>query len=245
MAYTITVEQVDRTYNSITMNVSGMLEGDRQTYILISPNVRGEKDNDYGNWTTDDWEWYTLPDAKAKGYISDYWVTDLGNNNGDIKVDIPNKFAETHKVWRFAIFNLVDGDIVADITFNAVLEYDWDYTSKKVTGEPIDITRDDMIALNLAGVQLAWWAADLTGIYYYSSSDIDYGEIYSEYLQLPAENIANGAHEINGKLTSYLNVYGYVYSSTQVTPGATFRAGYFNDIKNAINNFNMKVSVKV
>lgn len=240
MAYTITVEQVARSYNSITMNVSGMLEGDRQTFVLVSPDVRGDT-------STDEWEWYTLQTAKANGYISDFYVTDLGNNNGDIEVTIPYQYAKTHKVWRFCVRNLVDGAVKADVVINTILGFEYDYTETKVTGEVIDITRNDMLQTNLFGTQIGSWAADLY-TYYYADSDMGYTEIDYDYLLLPAQNILNGAKTLYtaGVLADYLFVYGYIYSTTQnVKSREPFKAQYFNGVKDAINNFNMKVSAKV
>lgn len=227
----MTVTQVGRTANSVTINVSGIDygTGSRQTLIYI-PKVE---------------DWYSLSEAKALGLIDDYEVSAVDSANGDITVYFFQEDIETNKVWQFEIAHIKASGGYAFAYLNAVLGFYYDGASVKYSGNMIDITVDDMKSINLFGAYIGGWIGE-TDALYYPLEDVEKGDIINaEYVYQPAENILLTAQKrVNELGTAYADIYtdmNYVYDDC--ASGGDFKADYFNKLADAINNFNLTISV--
>lgn len=230
----MTVTQVGRTANSVTINVSGIDygTGSRQTEIYIPK----EK------------EWYSLSDAKASGFIDDYEVSALDSANGDITVYFFQEDIETNKVWKFEIAHIKASGGYAFAYLNAVLGFYYEGTPVKYSGNMIDITVDDMKSINLFSAYMGGWIGE-TDALYYPLEDVEKGDIIAaEYVYQPAENILSAAENAESKPDCFIASYAdivtdmeYVYDDC--ASGEYFKADYFNKLADAINNFNLTISV--
>lgn len=233
----MTVEQVGRTTNSVTINVSGMTTGDRQTYVWMPPDIINSSDGD----------WFTLQQAKANGYISDFYVTSYENNNGDITIELPYKYYKEYKTVDIKVLNVSGGTTLRGARIITVLGFNYEGTKSKRSGEDIDITVADMKAINKFGAYIGAWIGYDDGWHYYLDG-VDTGDkIYAVYLSKPAEHILNAAINNSNYLTG--GYYKYVYDCTSdivnnVKSGADFKASYFNNIYTAITAFNMSITVE-
>lgn len=232
----MTVSQVGRTKNSVTINVSGITQGDRQTYIWIPGKL----------FNSDNGEWYTLQNAKNAGYISDFYVADLTANNGDITVYMSSSYLSAgFRVVDFNVKNVNNPSGDSWIAVSTILKFEYNYSFPKYQGEEIDITITDMKEINLFGSYINSWVGGGTGWYWYLDGVMPGDNIYAYYLKDPAQNILNAAYNC-----SYLTGGYYTMVCDYTTPivnncvsGADFKALYFNGILYAINSFNLSVSI--
>ena len=226
----MTVEQVGRTTNSVTINVSGITKGDRQTSV----------------WIPDKADYFTLQTAKANGYISDFYVVDLVQNNGDITIELPYSYYKEFKTVDIKVENVSGSTVYAGARITAVLAFKYEGTASKRTGEDIDITVNDMKAINKFGAYIGAWIGGDDGWHYYLDGVGVGDKIFADYLRKPAEHILNAALTNTRYLSS--GYYNYICSCTQdivdnVKSGADFKASYFNNIYTAITAFNMSITV--
>jgi hypothetical protein len=239
----MTVKQVGRTTNSVTINVSGITEGNRQTYIWMPSTILNSSSGD----------WLTLSSAATKGYVTSI-VTDFETNNGDITVVLPAKYYKDFKVVQFEVHNVdtKSGDSAIFISTILKFEFENNPDGKKVSGEAIDITVNDLKEINKFGWNIAYWMCNdkngkptHDGLHYTLAGVVSGDPIYAFYMSQPASNIAyaadfNIAHFVG---TSYDAVYTNSYNvSKRCVSGADFKALYFNQIKDAINYFNLTVT---
>lgn len=231
----MTVTQVGRTANSVTINVSGIDygTGSRQTQIYIPKE----------QWP------YSLSDAEALGFIASYSVSALDTANGDITVTFFPEDAEEYKVWRFYVTHDKASGGVATIEIDTVLEFAYEGTKVKQTGNVIDITASDLHDINLCGGYLYKWAVaneDEVIMYLLKDDGISTGDdIYAEYVSRPAFNLCNAAYRRRNYLgIAYADIYADMdYVSHDCESGGYLKADYFNKLADAINNFNLTISV--
>lgn len=240
----MTVEQVGRTTNSITINVGGITEGDRQTWV----------------WEPKTGEWYTLQAAEGYGYINGFDVANLDDNNGDITVYIPDEYADKYKVWAITVVNLVAnktdiGTLEEARTDNAwiyistVIGFEYENEKYKKSGEKIDITVRDCLHLWYFGNYMSFWICE-------NGEEIDYGildclytsdtgdEIYADYLSAPARGILEAVEDSIDYVPNYVPVFANVNDVVdRCKSGADFEAQFFEEMRVAINNFNMSITV--
>lgn len=231
----IILTQTDRTENSVTFSISGVT-GDRKTYVwmpMMSTNG----------------QWISLSDAYSLSYIKDFSTTD--DRNGEITVTFYSEDAEEYKVWQFYVYNYVGSDVTdASEMLNTILYFDYDYSSTKYPGDTIDITVNDLRRINLFAMYIYAWIIweDEEGCQYYPLDDADSGySILADYLVLPAQNIYNAANYLSSSYYNYLSDRSYIKSiMSDITDncysGSPFYAEYFNNIKYAINNFNLETT---
>ena len=223
----MTVEQVGRTTNSVTINVSGITEGDRQTWI----------------WEPKTGEWYTLQDAYQNGFIQGFDVADFADNNGDIKIYVSDEFNGGVLITKVENLNTSTGNW--DVLLSCVLGFEYENNSTKYAGDLIDITVRDMQIINIFGSDIDFFINDGDGTYYPLDGAESGDEIKGEYLSFPAQNIWNAAYNNRELLGDYYYVV-WNYTSDimdNCVSGADFKALWFNGIKYAINNFNMSITV--
>lgn len=238
------VRQVDRSTNSVTINVSGITVGDRQTYIWMPATILNS-DSGY---------WFTLSEASSNGYITKI-ETDYETNNGDITVYLPQKYCQEYKVVDLAVINVNTGFGNVEARISAVLQFKFKKNpdSDKAPGDDVDITVEDMRAINKFGCYIAYWMClDANGNptnqgIHYPLTGVESGDlIYADYLWQPAQNILYASDFNRDKFTGInfdkVNSNAYTIVNGCVS-GADFKAYYFNGIKAAINNFNMSVTV--
>ena len=224
----MTVEQVDRTKNSVTINVSGLTGGDRQTSVYIPGDVD---------------RWYTLWDAKTAGYVSNIVVADYGNNNGDITIVMSSKYLKIGaKFVELEVANVNNGDDdhwVRLVTF-LKFEYHNEATNgyMKYSDEDIDITVEDMREINDLARTIRMVCVD-DDFLYYPLDDVASGDpILADYLKLPAQNILQSVDALG---TWYSFVYDSVYYIVKnCKSGADFKPEFFNEMYFAINYFNLE-----
>jgi hypothetical protein len=231
----MTVTQVGRTANSVTINVSGIDygTGSRQTDIYIPK---------------EQWQ-YSLSEAEALGFIASYSVSAIDAANGDITVEFFPEDTEEYKVWRFYVTHDKASGGYAVIEIDTVLDFAYEGTKEKHTGDVIDITVSDLHDINLFGGYLYKWAVadeDEVTMYRLKDDGISTGDdIYAEYVYQPAFNLCNAAYRRHNYLgTAYADIYTdmeYVYQDCE--SGGYLKADYFNKLANAINNFNLTISV--
>ena len=227
----LTVAQVGRSCNSITVRVSGITEGDRETSVYVP--AAGER--------------LTLQQAKEYGFVSDFYVADLSANNGSITIEIADRYLSC-KVIKVYVKNINTSTGDKTVLLPAVLDFEYENGFPKVTGGEIDITVLDMKEINLFGMYLDLWIGGSDETFYYTLDGVSKGDdIYYEYLALPAQNILNAAffayNDYSMPSDNYDAVTVYATDIKEgCAAGADFKAQYFNDIMYAITRFNLSVS---
>jgi len=228
----MTVTQTASTPSSVTITVEGMADSSsRQTYVWITDTI-GIGD------------WMTLTNAAQNGYIT--IQTDPYVNNGDIKIGIAKAYRD-YKVWQFEVRELIDEneDYYNWVIISTILGFEYENANTKVSGEPIDITVEDLRQINLFGLYIDWWIGNVEGVYY-PLDDVNSGDdVYWFYLADPAININNAAFKWSTELGWRYSVVAS--SASDIADRCTwsdvpFEALFFNEMKWAINNFMMSVS---
>lgn len=232
------VSQVDRATDSVTINVSGITKGDRQTYVWIPHTILN----------SDEGGWFTLKKAKTNGYIYDYYAADLNSNNGDITVQMTGRYCRQQKTVGLRVKNGINIDTTSETLYDyidiyTVLDFEYENSFPKVAGSDIDITIADMKALNFFGRDMDMWFSNGEGLHYPLDDVVSGDYIYADYLWYPANNILNAAincPDLYG--SNYSKVYNYASNIVNnCVSGADFKAQYFNDILYAIRNFNLSI----
>ncbi len=240
----MTVKQVGRTTTSVTINVSGITEGNRQTYIWMPSTILNSSKG----------EWIPLGEAATLGYITAI-ETDFEANNGDITVELPKKYYKDFKVVQFEVHNVDTQSGDSGVFISTVLKFEFENNPDydKIPGEDIDITVNDLKTINKFGWNIAYWMCvdkngnpTHDGLHYPLDGVVSGDPIFAFYLSQPASNIAYAA-DFNIQYfrgTSYDAVYQNSYNvSKYCFSGADFKALYFNQIKDAINYFNLSVTI--
>jgi hypothetical protein len=234
----LTVTQVGRTTNSITINVSGITQGDRQTFVWIE-------------YSSKKYDWFKLDVAYTKGYISDYTpkAADNPSSNGNITITFKNSYWPYKVAFiKVANVNTTAGD--KEIQIKTVFKFEYDNSSTKYSGNDIDITVADMRRINLFGSDIDTLISgnkpeDGGGSYYALTSVGSGDSIFADYLNLPAQHILNASivePDLIGE--SYSKVYSCARNvANNCVSGADFKAKFFNDIADAINNFNLTCTI--
>ena len=230
------VKQVDRSLNSVTINVSGITEGNRQTYIWMPSTVLNSTSG----------KWFTLGEASTNGYITKI-ETDYEDNNGDITVYLPAKYYNKHKVVQLEVHNVDTSSGDSYIFLNAVLDFEYQNTKTKVAGTDVDITIPDMQGLNAFGQYIDLWtnSGEHNGKHYPLDDIPPNDKIYAVYLQQPAINILDAAFANRDYLgANYDKIWGYLSTmTTKCVSGADFKATWFNQIADAIRSFNISYTI--
>ncbi len=230
--------QVGRTENSVTINVSGITDGDRQTYIWITNVILGTKDG----------SWMTLQQAKNNGYITEFYTADFDSNNGDITVVIADEYAWEYKVWDLLVENVNTAN--EPVYISTVLWFNYDNASTKMQGESIDITVSDCIRLWCFGNSLRLWiVGDGEGVDYsiidrlYMAEKGD--EIFADYIRTPAQGILSSIQNVSPAIfPNYAPCHANIQDVVnRCKSGAEFEAQFFEEIKVAINSFNISVTL--
>ena len=223
----INLTQTARTATSVTFSVSGITD-DRQTFIWMP--LLGTPD------------WITLATAYSLGYISSYSAS--GGNNGTITVNFYASDTVEFKVWEFQVGNFISGNPTAwSSVLDAILKFEWDGAATKYTGNDIDITVDDLRRLNNFGSYINAWIIGGEGSYWDLVGIVTGDGLWNEYIRLPIQNIHDTAYGLSSSilanrsniLSDTSNILDLVYE------GEECYALYFNDIKSAINNFNLSI----
>lgn len=220
----VTLQQTGRTKTGVSFSVNG-ITGDRSTYIWIAQRQK----------------WLTLSDAKSAGYIASYYT--FGGDNGTISVNLDVLSVQEYKVWQFQVHNVVDGTTTESSgVLNTVLKFEYDNTQTKVAGNTLDVTVSDMKRLNLFALYIRSWILDEESQYYALENVAEGDDIHAVYLSICGSNILDAA---SSQTTSTLPNKSEIISlsseiSNNVESGAEAKAEYFNKIRDAINNFNMR-----
>lgn len=219
-----TLKQVGRTDTSFTFSVSG-ITGDRSTEL----------------WIDEKQEFVTLSNAVEQGYIESFSADSA--MNGNITIHMVPYIGKIYPVWKIIVSDLRNGTWSVSNLLVALLRFDWDGEQTKTSGAPFDITAADADRLNLFAYQLgnacggtyakeAFWFENISGSTFYDS-----------IIKIPAMAIRDAA---NNRLT-YASLPGgeTIVSNMQdiidnVVTGETCRAKYFNNIRNALNRFNVE-----
>lgn len=227
------VEQTQRTTNTVVINVSGITEGARSTYVGFSDTKINEYDSD----------WLTLQEAKDYGYISNFYVTSTASANGEILVTLAD---ENYKVIQFKIVNITD-DEDRIITLPTVLEFEYDGFQTKDVGSEIDITVRDMRELNLFASCICSCTTGEDSPCE-TLDDVYAGDpIYADYLATVSSNLQKAlaytlASECDIENLTAADVQLLLRMSNDCVSGADFKADWFNTVSRVINNFNVSVS---
>ena len=251
----MTVTQVGRGINGVTINVSGITKGDRQTYIWIPGTLLNSENG----------EWFTLTEARARGYVTGIYVADYNTNNGDITVWVSEEYYSKLKIIGLYVVNGVnlhlydpnespiDSNVVIylNATITTILDFQYENSKEKVRGAEIDITVSDMQGLNLFGIDVYAWihpdpVDDPENYGFYLFDNVFAGdEIYAEYLRAPAKLIYETAYNLMDYIDSnYSDSYESIMEIVnKCVSGADFKAEWFNDIVEAIRNFNLSITV--
>lgn len=229
----MTVEQTASTINTVTINVSGITDGARSTYIGISD----------GKMYEDDGWWLTLRDAKDHGYIFNYEVQSTASANGYIIVTMDDDYLD-YKVIQFKVVHIKTDGTEETVIFPAVLGFEYERSKTKRRDSEIDITVKDMREINLFGACMYScitgeyvWANTLDGVY---SGD----PIYADYLAEPVSRML----EVVGyfaSLGSKLTAKDLLLLNDVVTycvSDAEFKADWFNWVSHVINNCHLKLT---
>lgn len=227
----VKLSQVDRSKNSVTFSVSGITT-DRRTLV----------------WVQTLGDWVVLSEATVTDGITDI-VTD-GVNNGTITVYFDKAAINSgYKVWAFLVqdYSIAKGEVLSESEIlYTVLLFDYENTTEKVKGEPIDLTVKDFKNMSM----FAWWLYKYLGTFdrnideYYIYDGYGTGDvIYAEDLSRPAEHIHNAISNLTIRdVPLRARILEYTENIIDnVMPNAEFKAEYFNDIYYAINQFNMSV----
>ena len=234
----MTIKQVGRTTNSVTINVSGITSHYRKTYIWIPGAILNASSG----------QWYPLQQAKDNGYISDFYATSVDGVNGDITIVIPNWYLQ-YKVVDLTVENVHanTGDVIASAYLETVLDFKYENSFPKAKGEDIDITVADMRELNLFGKYIDLWVNGGGGGYLWNdlNDEVSGDKIYAYYLRDPAGNMYDAAVACRSVLgASYGTIIGYLDDIVdECESGADFKASWFNNIVYAIRKFNFSITV--
>lgn len=234
----MTVTQVGKDINGVTINVSGITEGDRQTYIWIPSTILNSNDG----------AWFTLSDARSQGYVSGFDVTDYEDNNGNITVWVYEEYYSQYKVIDLLVRNIKSSGN-KDAKISATLDFEYEYSKTKKSGTEIDITPYDMNNINLFGWYIGSWIGLFEETYMYEFDKTYSGKkIYAEYLKLPVENIQQVAILMLGAEKLDSGTYNEIRKNIKdivndCISGAEFKAEWFNDFVEAIRNFNLSITV--
>jgi hypothetical protein len=223
----ITLRQIGGDIDTVRFSVSG-IANDRQTYIWI--------------WQQEDW--IALDDAWKRGYISSY-STALGNNGVIAVVPDSASIASGHKLWAFYVANVKDGVTTetSEVLYT-VLGFEYDGEAEKYAGGEVDITINDLQNINRFGEKLSYFIAKNDETEYYPLGDVRPGDvIFADYIVLPAQNILAAAKSCStAKLSNRADIISMMNNIVDnVRSGSEFKAEYFNDLKDCINNFYMSV----
>ncbi|MBQ5851656.1 MAG: hypothetical protein IIW54_12730 [Lachnospiraceae bacterium] len=233
----MTVKQVGRKKNSVTINVSGITDGDRQTSVWMPADVINSSTGMY----------FTLQDASRYGYITSFYVASLDDANGDIEIVVSDAYLNKgYRLLDVKVEIVKNKQVVSWLNINTILGFNYEKSATKVAGEEIDITVKDMRELNLFGYYMCLWMANPEErVLYHTLEGIQKGDvIYADYMTTPAANILTAlyANIANFVGINFSGVVEYLVSA-HVRPGDAFRAYAFNNIKSAINGFNISKSV--
>lgn len=242
----MTVTQVGRDINGVTINVSGITKGDRQTYIWIPESLLN----------TSVGKWFTLTEARDRRYVTGIYVADYNTNNGDITVWVSEEYYSKFKVIGLYVKNGINIDTPNEVIYSqtptlyTILDFQYENSKEKVQGAEIDITVSDMQGLNLFGIYIYNWVhpdpvADIDKNYFYPLDDVFAGdEIRADYLRQPANLIYETAYNCDYIGSNYSEVYTRTKDIiNNCVSGADFKAKWFNDIVEAIRNFNLSITV--
>lgn len=223
----IRMQQQDKTPTSVTIQVLG-ITGDRQTYIWVPTLTQSNK-------------WMTLSDAFYEGRIAGYSVG--GAENEEITVEMIPSDADRYKVWDFYVNDITGNGTYTSDTLHTVLGFEYENAPEKHRGEPIDITRKDLRALNYIGRSIDIWINRGNGDYYFPF-DEDNGEepLYAEYLAAPANYIWNCANNFksNDLLIQFSDIIDRSVDIKDLQSGDVVRAKTFNDFKAVIDEWRMR-----
>lgn len=228
----MTVEQVGKKTNQVTIRISGITEGDRQTHIGIPKQILNPNAD----------EWMTLSTAQTNGYIT--FVTDLNANNGDITVTFNKKYLDLGvRRAKFKVAN-VNTEYGGEIWITTFLKFEYANTFPKVSGEDIDITVKDLREINLFSRDIS---VGIGGFEYgyYPLNGVSAGDsIFAEYLSAPANNLLTATDYCPYLPSAYYTIINNYTSNIikNCKSGAYFKADYFNEMLYAINSFNLSVS---
>lgn len=243
----MTVTQVGRDINGVTINVSGITKGDRQTYIWIPESLLN----------TSVGKWFTLTEARDRRYVTGIYVADYNTNNGDITVWVSEEYYSKFKVIGLYVKNGINIDTPNEVIYSqtptlyTILDFQYENSKEKVQGAEIDITVSDMRGLNLFGIDVYAWihpdpVDDPDNYGWYPLDDVIAGdEIYADYLRAPAKLICETAYKLKDYIepnysNSYIRIMDIVNNCVS---GAEFKAEWFNDIVEAIRDFNLSITV--
>lgn len=231
----MTVSQTGRTKNSVTVNVSSFPtdKGYRQTYV----------------WIPSEQSFYTLTDALAAGYISDYeanYPDPTNVANGDITITISDDYTDVYKAWDIKIECVTDGAVYEWVNIHTFLKFEYENAKVKEAGDVMDVTARDLHSINLFGAYIESWTVENgNGNYHILDGCVAGDEIYADYLLTPAQHILTAAAANRQYLGTY---YGDVYTDAayidnNCSAGESAEAKFFNGMADAINNFNFTVSI--
>jgi len=220
----IVLTQTNRTLTSVTFGVTGITD-DRRTYIWIPWRVN----------PVDDTNWWILQDAESNGDVVGFYTS--GGDNGSIQVIFSLANTAEYKVWDFCVTNVINGnDTAVSNLFHGIIMFEWDGTATKTAGNDVDITENDFIKLNWFALYIRYWIGGVDNSWeYYTDA------IYADDLLEIAQKIYDTAYGLTtSKLANRSNILSYTgYILDYATSGGYIYATFFNNIKSAINSFNL------
>lgn len=223
------VTQTAKTINSITVTVEGMNSGDRQTYISLYPPYAAGS-------------YYTLSEAQQLGLIT-FEVANLVNNNGDIKIIFPDHYLTEHQVCKISVMNVFNGVPYNEVIIPCSVGFDFEKASLKVAGKEIDITVGDVKKINLFCNGLYSAYTNENPAYEYTFENITSGDyIYKEYLETPISNMLNCLMEYELTDSGFNAIRKLISVQNGLSESDSFKAEYFNNIKQAINEHYLTMS---
>jgi hypothetical protein len=234
----ITLQQIDRTELSVTFSVSG-ITNDRATFIWIpDPLIEG------GGWLSLD----PLKSTNIYDFIDSSYSTNP--TNGDITVYLYPENVLLFPIWEFVVINYIgeEAGIQSEI-LDTIVKFDYENTNTKSIGNSIDITVADLRKINLIGSYIDSWINLGEGTYYPLNGVTNGDRMFADYLLLPTQNIHDTATALTStKLPDRTFILAWLHAILNgatglphLQSGEKVYATYFNNIKNAINNFNLSV----
>lgn len=219
------VTQTAKTINSITITVEGIGGGDRQTSISLFPNY------ETGSY-------YTLSEAQQLGYVTDYYASNVDYNNGNITIVFSDGYLAKHRVCKISVVNTYNGVPYGEVVLPCSVGFEFEKASTKVVGNEIDITVKDIVNINRFHNESC--AANTKTYPAYDSSlenkmPGDY--IYKEYLTLPINNLLNCIAEYGFTESAFDSIRTLININDELSGSDSFKAEYFNNIKQAINGY--------
>ena len=190
-------------------------------------------------------------------YVTGIDVADYNTNNGNITVRVSEEYYSKFKVIGLYVKNGINIDTANEVIYSqtptlyTILDFRYENSQEKVQGAEIDITVSDMQGLNLFGLYIYAWihpdpVDDPDNYGWYSFDNVFAGdEIYAEYLRAPAKLIYETAYNLMDYIDSnYSESYESIMEIVNnCVSGADFKAQWFNDIVEAIRNFNLSITV--